>query len=65
MPTAMARSCSSQLPLATQTEQMWLRSAKRSSTIIRRYSRSRSVSVWTSMPSATAVTQAGRGRSLP
>ena len=58
-PTAAARSCSSQWPLATQTEQTWLRSANSSSTIMRRYSRSRGVSVWTSIPSATVVTQAG------
>ena len=40
MPAAAARSCNSQWPLATHTEQTWLRSANSSSTIIRRYSRS-------------------------
>ena len=37
-PSRCARDCSSQWPLATQTEQMWLRSANSSSRIILRYS---------------------------
>ena len=54
-----ARSWSSQWLLATQTAQMWLRSRNSISVIVRRYSVSCSDVVVTSMPSATAVVQAG------
>src|SRR5271157_3646255 len=59
MPTRSARFWSSQLPLATHTAHTWLRSAKRSSTIIRRKFRSRSVLVCTFISSKTCVVQAG------
>ena len=60
-----ARSWSSQWLLATQTAQTWLRSRNIISVIVRRYSVSCSDVVVTSMPSATAVVQAGASLADP
>ena len=65
MPCEYASVCNSQWPLDTHTAQTWFRSAKSSSKIMRRYFRSRSLSVLTSMPSETFVVQAGSSFGMP
>jgi hypothetical protein len=64
-PSVWAWDCSSQLLFATHTEQMWLRSTKSISMIVRRWSSRRAERVTTSMPSVTSVTHAATGRFAP
>ena len=64
-PRVCARDCNSQLPLETQTEQIWFRSMNSSSNAISLLWARLSELVVTDIPLWAGVVQAGRRRPMP